>query len=89
MAKPFGQSFDLSDYDYAPSSPMPSDRAARNHVIAQGPCQPKDPAFPKDKKGRKFLTVWYERFNWIEYSKKTDACFYCRTFNCQVGLFSA
>ena len=91
MAKPPSQSFDLSDYDYDPSSPMPSDRAARNHVIAQGPCQPKDPAFPKDKKGRKFLTAWYERLNWIEYSKKTDKafCFYCRTFNRQVGLFSA
>ena len=51
MAKAQSQSFDLSDYDYDPSSPLPSDRVARNHVIAQGPCQPKDPAFPKDRKG--------------------------------------
>jgi hypothetical protein len=37
MAKAATQSFDLSDYDYDLSSPaMPSDRAARNHVIEKG-----------------------------------------------------
>ena len=49
---------------------MPFDRAAINHVMEQGPCQPKDRAFPKDKKGREFLRAWCERFNWIEYSNK-------------------
>ena len=44
-----------------------------NHVMAQGPSQPKDAAFSKNKKGMKFLTAWYERFNWIEYSKKTES----------------
>ena len=50
MAKAPTQSFDLSEYDYDPSSPMPSDRAARNHVIAKGTCQPKDSDFPKTRK---------------------------------------
>ena len=75
IGKAPSQSFDLSDYDYDPSSPMPSDRAATNHEIAQGPSQPKDLAFPKNMKARKFLTAWYKRFNWIEYSKKTDKAF--------------
>jgi hypothetical protein len=75
MAKAPTQSFDISDYDYDPSLPMPSDRAARNRVIEKGPCQPKDADFPKDKNGRRILAAWHERFSWIEYSKKTDKAF--------------
>ena len=77
---------DLRGYDYDPQTPLPVSRDAREHVIAKGPCQPKDCEFPKDKNGRKFLLNWYQKFKWLEYSKKTDKafCFYCRTFNRQV-----
>ena len=72
----------LGSYDYDPSSLVPSQRDASNHVIEKGPYhyQPQSGHFPKDKNNRKFLTSWYERFKWIEYSKKTDKayCFYCR-----------
>jgi hypothetical protein len=54
---------------------MPSDRAARDHVVAKGACQRADADFPKDKNGRRLPTAWYERFCWIEYSKKTDKAF--------------
>ena len=39
--------------------------------IAKGPCQPTDGTFPKNNNGRRFLTAWYEKFKWIEYSRKT------------------
>ena len=86
------QSFDLSTYDYDPSSPIPSNRDARNYVISKGPCQPKDFTFPRNSNGRRFLTAWYENFKWLEYSKtdrQTDRafCFFYRTFNRQVRYF--
>ena len=79
-------SLDLNVYENDPSSVVPSQRDARNHAIAKGPCQPQSGYFPKDKNNRKFLTAWYERFKWIEYSKKADKayCFYCRLFSGQV-----
>ena len=59
---------------------------SRDHVISKGPCQPKNISFPEDKRKRKFLISWYDKFEWLEYSPAKDKafCFYCRIFNSQV-----
>ena len=56
MAEAQSQPFDLSTYNYDPSCPLPSNREARNRVIAKDPCQPTDGTFPKNNSGRRFLT---------------------------------
>ena len=87
MAEAQSQPLHLSTYDYDPSCPLPSNREARDHVIARGPCQPIDGHFPKNNNGRRFLTAWYEKLKWIEYSRKIDKafCFFCHSFNRQVS----
>ena len=77
---------DLSTYEFDPCCPLPTGRAARDHVIKKGPCQPTDVDYPKDRFNRKFLSSWYRNFEWLEYSKTSDKafCFYCRVFNGQV-----
>ena len=87
MAEAQSQPFDLSTYDYDPSCPLPSNREARDHVIARGPCQPINGHFPKKNNGRRFLTAWYEKFKWIEYSRRIDKAFwfFCRSFNRHVS----
>ena len=39
--------------------------------------------FPKDNENRSFLTQWYEKYDWLEYSILRDSayCFHCRHFN--------
>jgi hypothetical protein len=77
---------DLLNYVYDPCCPLPTGNDARNHVISKGPCQPKDHNFPVDNRNRRFQVSWYEKFDWLEYSKSLDKafCFYCRVFNAQV-----
>eukprot|EP00794_Sanderia_malayensis_P018410 gene18410-20265_t len=78
---------DLSRYTFDPCCPLPSDRASRNHVIEKGPIRPTQCAFPVNKQGRKFLTTWYSKYSWLEYSRSSDKafCFYCRIFNKQIS----
>ena len=82
---------DLSSYTVDPCFPLPSDRASRNHMLAKEPIQPTQSVFPADKRGRKFLTTWYKKYGWLEYSKSTDKafCFYCRIFNKPVSNYLA
>ena len=77
---------DLMNYSYDPSAPLPTDRASRDHVISKGPRQLRGISFPEDKRRRKFLVSWYDKFDWLEYSATKDKafCFYCRIFNAQV-----
>jgi hypothetical protein len=77
---------DLMNYSYDPSAPLPTGKESRDHVISKGPCQPKNISFPEDKRKRKFLISWYDKFEWLEYSAAKDKafCFYCRIFNSQV-----
>ena len=79
-------SSDLMNYSYDPSSPLPTIKELKNHIISKGPCQPRDISFPEDKRKRKFLVSWYDKFEWLEYSAAKDKafCFYCRVFNSQV-----
>ena len=79
-------SSDLMNYSYDPSAPLPTIKELKNHIISKGPCQPRDISFPEDKRKRKFLVSWYDKFEWLEYSAAKDKafCFYCRVFNSQV-----
>ena len=47
-------------------------KRSKNHDISKGPSQPKDHSFPSDKRNRLFQVSWYEKFNWLEYSKSLD-----------------
>ena len=58
---------DLSTYEFDPCWPLPTGRAARDHVIKKEPCQPTDVDYPKDRFNRKFLSSWYGNFDWLEY----------------------
>ena len=77
---------DLMNYLNDPCCPLPTGKEPKNQVISKGPCQPKDHNFPADKRNRRFQVPWYEKFDWLEYSKSVDKvfCFYCRVFNAQV-----
>ncbi|KAH7655918.1 Ribonuclease H-like protein [Dioscorea alata] len=50
-----------------------------------GPCQPFGHNFPRKQQGkdlRSFKEMWFQKFDWLEYSVEKDAayCFYCYLF---------
>ena len=49
---------DFMNYLYDPCCPLPTEKEAKNHVISQGPYQPKDHSFPADKRNRRFQVSW-------------------------------
>ena len=60
------------------------DRIQRGYVT-KGPCQTKGHTYPKKAYGkdkRSFRDVWYDDFDWLEYSVSNDAayCFCCFLF---------
>ena len=53
----------------------------RRAYIQKGPCQPRDHAFPQTN-GRRFISNWFDDYDWLEYSISSDAlfCLYCYLF---------
>ncbi|KAI3494634.1 hypothetical protein L1887_40551 [Cichorium endivia] len=54
----------------------------RKRYLIQGPCRIRVHKFPSKRignKDRKFVPIWYNDFDWLEYSKKKDKayCLYC------------
>ncbi|KAI3509688.1 hypothetical protein L1887_25188 [Cichorium endivia] len=54
----------------------------RKRYLIQGPCRIRVHKFPSKRignKDRKFISAWYNDFDWLEYSKKKDKayCLYC------------
>ncbi|XP_039133244.1 zinc finger MYM-type protein 1-like [Dioscorea cayenensis subsp. rotundata] len=57
----------------------------RREYLLMGPCQPVGHNFPRKQQGkdlRSFKEVWFQKFDWLEYSMEKDAayCFYCYLF---------
>jgi hypothetical protein len=55
----------------------------RDVLIRLGPCRPKDCIFASNDGGRRFNPVWYNSYDWLEYSQITHGsyCFICRFFD--------
>jgi hypothetical protein len=68
--------------EYAPEI---QDQVRRAYIL-KGPTQPTNLNFPRTKFGngkpRGFVTSWYKKYNWLEYSESKDSafCFYCFLF---------
>ncbi|KAH7688385.1 Ribonuclease H-like protein [Dioscorea alata] len=57
----------------------------RREYLLMGPCQPVGHNFPRKQQGkdlRSFKELWFQKFDWLEYSVEKDAayCFYCYLF---------
>ncbi|KAH7681808.1 Ribonuclease H-like protein [Dioscorea alata] len=57
----------------------------RREYLLMGPCQSVGHNFPRKQQGkdlRSFKEVWFQKFDWLEYSVEKDAayCFYCYLF---------
>ncbi|KAJ0967581.1 hypothetical protein J5N97_024498 [Dioscorea zingiberensis] len=57
----------------------------RREYLLMGPCQPIGHNFPRKQQGkdlRSFKEVWFQKFDWLEYSVEKDGayCFYCYLF---------
>ncbi|XP_041995992.1 zinc finger MYM-type protein 1-like [Salvia splendens] len=90
----------IYDVEYVPQYPRkrkdimeypPHERdAVRRAYILRKPCQPKNHKFPRKEIGgsRRFMTSWYDKWDWLEYSMEEDAafCFVCYLFKNEVGL---
>ncbi|KAM2464543.1 hypothetical protein ACFX1W_003757 [Malus domestica] len=59
--------------------------AIRRHYLQNDPCQPRDHIMPRKVSNKRcFITGWFDRFKWLEYSISKDAAFcrYCYLFKC-------
>ncbi|KAH7663320.1 Ribonuclease H-like protein [Dioscorea alata] len=57
----------------------------RREYLLMGPCQPVGHNFPRKQQGkdlRSFKELWFQKFDWLEYSVEKDAtyCFCCYLF---------
>ncbi|CAN6682589.1 unnamed protein product [Malus baccata var. baccata] len=59
--------------------------AIRRHYLQNDHCQPRDHIMPRKVSNKRcFITGWFDRFKWLEYSISKDAtfCRYCYLFKC-------
>ncbi|CAN6719472.1 unnamed protein product [Malus baccata var. baccata] len=59
--------------------------AIRRHYLQNDPCQPRDHIMPRKVSNKRcFITGWFDKFKWLEYSISKDAAFcrYCYLFKC-------
>lgn len=52
------------------------------------PAQPILVSYPLNKQNRSFLSQWFAKFSWLEYSEQTDSayCYYCRHFSTGINI---
>lgn len=74
------QSNSSSQLQFEPRDPIHG-RQAASQFFKNGPFQPNIDKYPETK-GRKFRSMWYTGYNWLEYSIAADKafCFPCRLF---------